>query len=185
MEQITWSHGLHTVLENIRKNSIIYSNAHKHRYLKYKRYAKYFKIPIILLSSVNSVASVGLQAYMEQEAISMLTCLVSLVCAVVTSVEMYLGIQRTMEIELVTSKEFYLLSIDIYKMLQLEMDERLVNPRAYLDDKYKAYCKLIESCELPHKRLADSLAPIEVPARANGVELALTPTSSVSQVESM
>jgi len=182
MDQSAWSPGLHAVLESIRKNSITYSNAHKLRYMKYKRYAKRFKIPIILLSSINSVASVGLQSYMQQESISMLTCLVSLMCAVITSIEMYLGIQRTMEIELVTAKEFYLLSIDIYKMLQLLPEERLVNPRAYLDDRYKAYCKLVESCELPHKRLADALIPVRVDHNMFSNDTQpnppLTPTSS-------
>ena len=168
----SWSPGVHAVLENIRKNCVTYAAIHRKRYLKYKQYAKYFKIPIILLSSVNSVASVGLQGYMAQGGISMMTCIVSLACAVITSIELYLGVQRTMESELLASKEYYLLGIDIFKILQLDPKERLVNARAYLDDKYKWYCKLVEQSE-PIKHTKDVLAPNQhiITREAHGVQI--------------
>lgn len=160
MDTHVWSDGTLAVLDAIRTNSVRLSAFHKKRYYKYKGYAKYFKIPLILLAGINSVASVGLQAYMEQRAISGFTCIVSLLCAIITSVELYLGIQRTMENELLASKEFYLLAVDIHKVQTLEPNQRLVNPRSYLDDKYKTYCKLIENSDLLHSRMTDSLAPI-------------------------
>jgi hypothetical protein len=155
-----WSDGTMAVLDALRRNAVTMSKHHEKRYRKYKGYAKYFKIPLILLSGINSVASVGLQQYMEQAAISGFTCIVSLICAIITSVELYLGIQRTMENELVASKEFYLLSIDIRKVQTLEPLHRHVNPRSYLDDKYKTYCKLIENSDLTHSKVKDELAAI-------------------------
>ena len=66
-----------------------------------------------------------------------------------------------MENELLASKDFYLLSIDIYKMVTIDVIDRLVNPRAYLEDKYKHYCKLIENSDVVVKRLADGLATVD------------------------
>ncbi len=186
MDAVVWSSGLVSVLDAIRKNSVHLSAYHKRRYLKYKGYAKYFKIPLIILSGLNSVISVGLQAYLPQNYISVISCLLSLACAIITSVELYLGIQKTMENELLASKDFYLLSIDIYKMVTIDVVDRLVNPRAYLEDKYKHYCKLVENSDLVVKRLADGLAPIDphpflpVSSAALSVAVPESPLSSLS-----
>jgi hypothetical protein len=189
MESPTWSTGLVAVLDAIRKNSVHLSNYHKKRYLKYKSYAKYFKIPLIVLSGLNSVISVGLQTYLPQTYISVISCLLSLSCAIITSIELYLGIQKTMENELLASKDFYLLAIDIYKMVTIDVLDRLVNPRAYLEDKYKHYCKLIENSDLVVKKLADNLVAIDpnmfIPHAPSAPSLAVsipdTPLSSLSE----
>jgi hypothetical protein len=186
MDAVVWSTGLVNVLDAIRKNSVHLSTYHKKRYLKYKGYAKYFKIPLIILSGLNSVISVGLQTYLPQNYISVISCLLSLACAIITSVELYLGIQKTMENELLASKDFYLLSIDIYKMVTIDVVDRLVNPRAYLEDKYKHYCKLVENSDLVVKRLVDSLVPVEphpflpVSSAALSVAVPESPLSSLS-----
>lgn len=175
------------MLESIRKNSVHLSNYHKKRYLKYKGYAKYFKIPLIILSGLNSVISVGLQSYLPQNYISVISCLLSLACAIITSVELYLGIQRTMENELLASKDFYLLSIDIFKMVTIEVADRLVNPRAYLEDRYKQYCKLVENSDVVVKRIADGLAIIEahpfIASTSNALSV-FTPESPLSSMSS-
>lgn len=157
-----WNQHILQVLDNIRQNSILLSSNHKRRYYKYKGYAKYFKIPLILLSGINSVISVGMQQYVRQSTISGLTCIISLLCAIITSIELYLGIQRTMENELLASKDFYLLAVDIFKTYSLSEEDRLVDGRAYLEDKFKTYCKLIENNDLIHKKITDSLAPISL-----------------------
>lgn len=161
MNKHAWSDGLITVLHAIRKNSISLSKYHKKRYMKYKGYAKYFKIPLIVLSGINSVIAVGLQVYLPQQFISIISCILSLVCAIITSVELYLGIQKTMENEMIASKDFYLLAVDIFKMTSLPPQERLVNGRAFLDDKYQAYCKLVENSDVVIKQLVDNLVPVQ------------------------
>ena len=47
------------LLENIRINAINLSNYHRYRYFHFKSFGKYFRIPIIVLSSITSAASVG------------------------------------------------------------------------------------------------------------------------------
>ena len=146
-----WTGGMVSVLEYIRENSLIKANQHQKRYYKYKSYLKYFKIPLICLSGLNSVISVGLQNYMEQTSISGLTCIISLLCAIITSLELYLAIQSTMENELQSSKEFLMLAIEINKMLTIEEEQRSIDPRTYVDDKHKTYLQLIERSSLLHK----------------------------------
>ena len=55
-----WTDDIEGVMENVRINSIIFSNYHKNRYYIYKSYLKYFKLPLIFLSSINSIVAIGL-----------------------------------------------------------------------------------------------------------------------------
>ena len=144
----SWTPGIEYILEEIRENSITVSNYHKDRYYYQKGYLKYFRIPTIILAALNSVFSVGLQPYCPQATISVLCCIISMMCGIISSIELFLSIQATMEKELIASKDFYLLSVDIFKMLYLERETRMVNGKTYLDEIYQTYCKLIENSNL-------------------------------------
>lgn len=156
-----WKQDIEGILEKIRQNSVILSEHHKERYYHYKGYLKYFKLPLIVLSSVNSIVAVGLNSYLEQDTVSLLTCLLSLSTAIIGSIEMYLGVQKNMEIELIASRNFKLLAYDIYKQMQLTPENRVVNAKLFLDEKYNEYIKLIENANLIHsKKLKDILTPL-------------------------
>lgn len=169
-----WSEDIEKILENIRLNSIILSNYHKDRYYHYKGHLKYFKLPLIVLSSITSIASVGMTPYMEQGDISLLTCLLSLVSAILASIELYLGIQKNMEQELIASRNFLLLAYSIYKVLNLQVEHRVEKGRLFLDETYNEYIKLVENANLTKsKRMKDALAPID-----ESMKYTTTPTSS-------
>ena len=102
------------ILNMIRLNSIDLSTYYKNRYYELKSYFKYFKIPIIVLSSCNSVLSVSLSTFIDQEYVSTITCLISLICGIIGSIELFLQIQQQMEIVLFNSKEYLFMSINIY-----------------------------------------------------------------------
>ena len=144
----SWSDGIEYVLQELYKNTIERSEFHKKRYRYLKGYLKYFRIPTIILSGMNSVFSVGLQPYCPQKTVSAICCLISLICGIISSIELFLSIQTTMEKELAASKEYYLLSVDIFKVLFLERSKRMMNGKTYLDDTYQKYCKIVESSNL-------------------------------------
>ncbi len=110
------------ILDNIRLNSVILSKQHKKRHYYLKDKIKYFRMPTIILSALNSVFSVGLQPYMEQKTISITNCLISLICGIIVSIEMFLSIETGMRQEYESCKEYYLLSVDIQKYLLLDID---------------------------------------------------------------
>ena len=155
----TWSPGIEYILEEIRLNSIAISEHHKEKYYYSKGYLKYFRIPTILFSAMNSVFSVGLQPYCPQPIISLICCIISLVCGVISSVELFLSIQSTMENELIASKDFYLLSVDIFKILSLEPGTRMINGKVYLDETYQTYCKLIENSNIVSTEMKNMIEP--------------------------
>ena len=149
------------LLEKIRLNCVVMSKHHKKRYIYLKGILRYFRIPIIILSGLNSVMSVGLQPYVEQGLISASTCMVSLLCGIIGSVELYLSIQQQMETELMTSKEYYLLGIDIYKVLSHTVENRNMDIKAYLEETFSNYQKLIEKSCVISKKIVDNLTPLQ------------------------
>jgi hypothetical protein len=152
-----WSDDIEKVLEEIRLNAVQLSNNHKQNYFFYKSLHKYFRIPTIILSSVASVSSVGLQNYISQEHINGIVCLLGLSVSVVNSIELFLKLQETLEIELNCSKEFYNLSIDIRKTLLLDRENRQLAGQTYLEKRYNDYVKLQEQSNLISNSFNDGL----------------------------
>ena len=182
-----WSNDIENLLEEIRQNSINLSNSHKNSCFFYKKTAKYFRLPTIILSSINGVASVGLTAYLDQQHISGLVCLLSVLIGIINSIELFLKVTDNMEIEREMSKEFYTLSIDIYKILQLERGNRQVSGLNYLEKKYNTYQKLYEQSNLIQGQLNDKLAQLPKKIKNNifiKKKLSNTSSSSSSSSES-
>ena len=98
------SDDIETILDNIRRNSVELTYAHKKEYEKLKDRLVYFRLPTIVLSAINSVFSVGLAAYMKQHEVSVINCLISLACGIIVSCELYLQIEKGMANEYDVSK---------------------------------------------------------------------------------
>ena len=175
-----WTADIENTAENIRVNSILFSQLHKKRYLYLKHLLLYFRLPVIIISGANSVISVGLQNYLEQQLISAITCLLALICGLIGSVELFLGIQSQMEDELVCSKDFYLLAIDIFKILSLLPENRNIDGKSYLDEKYQTYIKLVENSNLLTKTINDNLTPL--PIQSTQMPFSSSSNSTINEV---
>lgn len=162
------------ILDNIRLNSVILSKQHKKRHYYLKDKIKYFRLPTIILSALNSVFSVGLQPYMEQKTISITNCLISLICGIIVSIEMFLSIETGMRQEYESCKEYYLLSVDIQKYLLLDVENRNIEAQTYLEKCYNQYVKLYENSGLLKKEIQDSLTPLEA---IMNIGISITPSS--------
>lgn len=155
----SWDDDTEKILNSICINANELSEYHKMKYYYYKNMLKYFKIPIIILSSINSVIAIGLHSFINQSIVSVITCILSLISAILGSIELYLGIQKTMETELDSSKQFKILSYEIYKNLNLKRENRNVNGKTYLEEKYNEFIKLIEHSTLTTNKMNDLLVP--------------------------
>jgi len=145
------------VLERIRLNSSTLGAYHRKRFVVLKGRLKWYRIPIIVLSACNSVFSVCLTSFLNQTYISLLNMFLSLVVGIIGSVEMFLQINRELESSLVNQKEFYILSCDIYKYLELNKGNRIIDERTFLNDTYTRYIKLIETSYTLKKKIDDKL----------------------------
>ena len=169
MNQQVSSLDIEGVLDKIRHNSNLLANYHRKRYLTIKSRLKYYKIPIILFSSINSVASVSLQNFMNQTYISLINMFLSLLVGIIGSIEMFYQYNKQLEVELSGSKDFYILSCDIYKWLSLEHSNRVSSPKEFLNESYTRYIKLIEVSITIKKRIDDKLLDIIPPTEKNPI----------------
>jgi len=143
-----WSNQIESIIQQIADKSYEMSNRHKQNYIDISDKLKYFRIPIIVLSGINSVASVGLQSYTSQDNISALTCVLALVCGIIGSIELFLKLSESLQIEYVSGKEFSLLHIDCSKMLMLSREERSISGSDYLNDIFGRYTTLIGNSQI-------------------------------------
>lgn len=157
-----WNKKIEDVLDNIRINSLYLSSKHKARYFSLSNSIKWYRLPIIILSGVNSIVAVGLQPYIEQGIISLTNSLIALLCGIIGSIELYLKKNSRMEADLISYTQFYLLSVEIYKTLSLLKENRPIPAKEYLQKIFNEYTKLIESSNPLETAITDKLLPIEL-----------------------
>ena len=71
-------------------------------------------------------------------------------------------IQENMETELVAQKDFYILSISIYKVLQLDDENRNIDMKLFLEETFANYQKLIKKSNVVAKKIKDKLTIVDV-----------------------
>ncbi len=152
-----WTTDYEHLLESLRLNSVHMSRTHKRLYFRYRQMSNMFRVPTIVLSAVASVSSVGLQHYMTQQNISGMTCLISLIIGVMNSVELYLKLQESIEMELEKSKKWYQLASNIYKVIALDRCHRPPQPSVVIDQFYVDYMALFEESSLSGVYYSDKL----------------------------
>jgi hypothetical protein len=170
----TWTDDIDAVLNNIRINCVILNKLHKQRYFELKSTLKFYRLPVIILNGINSIFAVGLQPYMFQGTISLTNSLIALTCGIIGSIELYFGIQKRLENDMISQRDYYLLSVDIFKTLSLNRENRPIPAKDYLEKSYNIYTKLIESSATLNKVKGDKLIPIDLIINEND-EIVITP----------
>ena len=159
----TWTTNIERILDKLRINCCQLSNFHKYKYKYCKGQIKWFRLPIITITSINTFASVGLQEHLRQETISIITSVLSLIIGIITGIEMFMKYQDKMESELATHKEYYRISVDIFKMISIDRQHRKVTGKDFLEEKFGEYEKIKSRSrpEEPTDLMYDVLADME------------------------
>ena len=162
-DEHNWSRDLELRLEAIQDNSAQQAQISKQQYLDLVYIQKFFKIPVIVLSGINSVFAVGLNAYTSQSAVSIINCLLAFVCATIGSIELYLNISKKIEVSLNSFQSFYLLSIKINNTLKLDREHRNeLDGRKFLSDCLNEYEQLFSQNNVSPENINDRLVHIEL-----------------------
>ena len=89
------------ILNKIRHNCVNLSIYHNRRYHTYKNILfSVFRVPLIILAGGNSFIAVGMQNYLSQNTISIVNALLSILCGVITSIELLLNLQKRFSIKM-------------------------------------------------------------------------------------
>lgn len=173
-----WSEDIEILLDALQQNCVYLNKFHKKRYFHFKNIITYFRIPTIVISSIASVAAVGLGNYLNQTNISGITCLMSLCVSILNSIELFLKINETTILELETSKAYYHLSANIHKVLHLERNNRKISGLDALEKYYRDYSELYESSALIINSYPDKF--LHIPKRTKIKEVSDLSLSSLS-----
>ena len=159
----TWTTNIERILDKLRINCCQLSNFHKYKYKYCKGQIKWFRLPIITITSVNTFVSVGTQEYLQQSTISIITSVLSLIIGIITGIEMFMKYQDKMESELATHKEYYRICIDIFKMISIDRKHRKETGKDFLEEKFSEYEKIKSRSrpEEPTDLMYDILADME------------------------
>jgi hypothetical protein len=153
----SWTEDINGIMLSLQDNSDQLQKMHKEKYLHYKGRLIVFRIPLIILSTVNSVFSVGLSLYASQETTSTVNCFLSLLCAIISAVELFLGIHKKMEQSLVSYHGYKLLSIRIAAQRRLTPENRQEDGHVFLTSVLNEYRNLFEGSNVLRNQLADRL----------------------------
>ena len=158
----SWSDDIHIILYNILDNLISLQKIHKDKYLKLKEYLLYFRLPTLIISSINSVMSVGATLFISQMNTSVINCLLSLICGIISAIELFLQLQKQMEIELTSYHQYKLLAIKISTVLKLEPINRDTNGNIFLNAVIADYKSIFENSLVLDNDIIDKLFIYEI-----------------------
>jgi len=163
-----WSDDIERLCKDIERNCSKLSEIHKVNYLALHAQSKYFKIPIIIISSCNSILAVSLSTYVgNQDLVSSVNCLLSLISAIICSIELYIGLQKRIENELFSYRNYYLLSVKINNCLKLEREHRKnLSGSDFLTEIETEYKTLFSDSLISKETINDKLIG-EIPLKRN------------------
>ena len=156
-----WSSDIESILENIRSNAANLAEHHKQSFLSIQARLIFFKIPVINLSGFNSIFSIGLSNFLNQNIVSVINFLLSLICGIVVSIELYLTLQKRSDQELTSYKDFYLLGVKIAAMIKLDRDHRTVDGKEFLQTIISEYTSLFEISNIDILRMDDKIMELQ------------------------
>jgi hypothetical protein len=156
----SWTPDIELVLGQINQNADYLQEEHRRMYHNLKTQLYYYRIPVILLSSINSVFSVGLTTYLSQPTTSGINSIISLSCACISAIELFVGVDKALESSLASYHGYKLLTMKISTCLKLQKANREIHGTLFLKDVLNDYSKLMEQSNVLLPSLNDVLVQV-------------------------
>lgn len=152
----SWNDAYINILQRIRMNAVQLNKKHTQRYVYFNSIAKYFDIPIIVLSVFSS--SFTALGVIEPKYATVITTSISMIITILSSIKIYLNLSSNINDEISLSKGYYILSINIYKTINLRPTD--LDIKTYIETTYNEYCKLMEQSSVLYKNIHKDLLTI-------------------------
>ena len=171
----SWTEDIERLCNDLLHNVKQMQATHKKRYILLRQSLMYFRLPIIVISSANSVFSVGLTLFLTQTTTSVINCLLSLVCGILSAVELFLGIQKGIDNELQSYHTLKLLAVRIATQLKLDRANRDTTGALFLNSVMAEYNQSIESSSVNLFEIDDQLFQLRVIEVSSPLRARLSP----------
>ena len=161
-------------LTKMHKSSAVLEEYNRKQYIKHTDMAKRYAIPIVIISSINSVFSVSGSGFIDQTYVSIGTALLSLICGVLSSITMLLKIQEKINNYIIVCKEFQSIKYAIGKELSISRDKRPCNGVETVQKFFNEYQSALEKMEIREKKVNDYLLleslPLIIPSETSSLD---------------
>jgi len=104
-----------------------------------------------MLSVFSGSFSVGSDAIISQEIISVITCSVSMVISILNSIKLYMKSTENSSEEQELAISYKTLALDIFKTLSLPNEDRGTDGLVYLNNIYNKYVNLVDNSSILHQ----------------------------------
>jgi hypothetical protein len=153
-----WNSEIENNLKKIAINCTQQCEICKKNYIVLLEKQKFFSIPIIIISGLNSIFAVGLSSYLNQPTISILNCILSFFVSAIQSISLYLNINKWIDLNMTSYKNYYLLSMKINNILSLKREQRQENDgHLILNECLSQYEGYFQNQNVTNDRIDDKL----------------------------
>lgn len=140
-----WAHEEETYLKEVMKSCDDHAKLFHKVHKKYREFQTRLKIPLIIVGSFSGVASFGTASFPEQwqQFVSLIVGVVSIVIAILNTIESYYKVVETTGESLNTASALERLRDDINKELSIPPASRETRGITYLRDCYVRYQQIV------------------------------------------
>uniref|UniRef100_A0A2V0R9W4 VP11 n=1 Tax=viral metagenome TaxID=1070528 RepID=A0A2V0R9W4_9ZZZZ len=131
------------VLTRVKHSCMRYHLQYRKRYLLARARLMYYDVPIIVLSSVNSVFIAGGKNFLPSDAVEITTCMLALGVGIIQALKTFLKVDENRENCLVTYKDLFRLFCELSIMLDQPRETRGVDPQKFMADKNSEYKEIM------------------------------------------
>lgn len=141
---MNWYPSEEDFLKKISYQSMIYYHYFNKKSDRYYSMLKKFSIPILIISSINSLMAVTLSSYMPQHIVSILNAILSAFTGILGSVQLFLKINEKLSACIISASSFQQLSLKITKELALDKDKRATDGVVFLNECFNEFNAIID-----------------------------------------
>jgi len=152
-----WNQNEEEYLKKLHYQCIEFFKFWNQKFLYYEKKNKYFNIPILIISASNSLFAITLTNWIDQKYVSIINAVLSVMTAIIGSIQLFLKINEKMGSAYIVSIKFHKLSLKISKEMSILREKRICDGKTFLNEIFNEFNDIIEKAGIQDTLLKDYL----------------------------
>ena len=153
-----WTTEEEEFLSNLEKQCNSYYEHNIKEYQYYNKMSSKFNIPILIISSLNSLCAIALNDFIVQKYVSILNAVLSAGTGVLGSIQLYMKLNEKMTNSMRASIHFKKLALKISKELTIARRDRTTEGQTFLADCFSEFNTVLEQGNPIERKIRNHLA---------------------------
>lgn len=181
-DEARWHQDEDDFLIKLEQQCNTYYEHHNKDHMFYQKLSTKFNIPILVVSAINALTAVGLNAFVRQEFVSVLNAVLSAGTGVLGSIQLYLKINEKMTNSVRASMLMKRLALKISKELSIDRAQRATEGQTFLQECFGEFNAALEQANPIEKKIQNFLALGEQPPMATPMSFMNLAAAAVNAV---